>query len=69
LFFDVNDETGFAHAIVRLANDSEFRSALIEKGLQNLWRYRPDIMISRYISLYEQVLSAQENTACAAARV
>jgi glycosyltransferase involved in cell wall biosynthesis len=68
LFFGVNDESGFAYAIVQLAIDSEFRSALIEKGVENLWRYEPEIMISRYISLYEQVLSVDESTACAAAQ-
>ena len=68
LFFDVNDEGGFAGAIVQLANDSEFRSALIEKGLGNLWRYEPELMISRYVSLYEQVLSTHESTSCAPAR-
>jgi glycosyltransferase involved in cell wall biosynthesis len=68
LFFDVNDEGGFAGAIVQLANDSEFRSALIEKGVANLWRYTPELMISRYVSLYEQVLSTHESTSCAPAR-
>jgi glycosyltransferase involved in cell wall biosynthesis len=68
LFFNINDETGFAAAIVRLANDSDFRSALVEKGIQNLCRYEPEIMISRYLSLYEQVLSTHGSTACAAAR-
>jgi glycosyltransferase involved in cell wall biosynthesis len=68
LFFDVNDEGGFAGAIVQLANDSEFRSALIEKGVANLWRYEPELMISRYVSLYEQVLSTHESTSCAPAR-
>jgi glycosyltransferase involved in cell wall biosynthesis len=68
LFFNINDEAGFAAAVVRLANDSDFRSALVEKGIQNLCRYEPEIMISRYLSLYEQVLSTHESTACAAAR-
>jgi glycosyltransferase involved in cell wall biosynthesis len=68
LFFDVDDQTGFAQAIFRLASDSEFRSALIEKGFQNLDRYQPETMISRYVSMYEQVLSTQETTDCAAAR-
>jgi glycosyltransferase involved in cell wall biosynthesis len=68
LFFDVHDEAGFAEAIVQLANNSEFRSALIEKGVENLWRYEPEIMISRYISLYEQVLRVHESTSCATAR-
>jgi glycosyltransferase involved in cell wall biosynthesis len=68
LFFDVNDEAGFAGAIVRLANDSEFRSALIEKGVENLWRYKPEIMTSRYISLYEQVLNVHQSRVCVGAR-
>jgi glycosyltransferase involved in cell wall biosynthesis len=68
LFFDVSDEAGFADAIARLANDTGFRSALIEKGVENLSRYEPDIMISRYISLYEEVLSVHASRACVVAQ-
>jgi glycosyltransferase involved in cell wall biosynthesis len=66
LFFDVEDEAGFANAIVQLANDAAFRGALIEKGVENLSRYEPALMISRYVSLYEQILSVHESAACVA---
>jgi glycosyltransferase involved in cell wall biosynthesis len=68
LFFDVNDEAGFADAIVQLAKDAVFRSSLIEKGVANLSRYEPSLMISRYVALYEQVLSVHETTVYAAAQ-
>jgi len=56
---DVEDEAGFAEDIVRLSSDPKLRSALIEKGFRNVLRYRPETMISRYVSLYQRVLSPQ----------
>lgn len=57
LMRDLEDEQGFADDIVRLASDKSFRSSIIEKGLQNVQRYRPEAMISKYVTLYERVLS------------
>jgi len=68
LFFDVEDEAGFADAVVQLANDAVFRAALIEKGVENLSCYEPALMISRYVSLYEQILSVHESADCVAAQ-
>jgi glycosyltransferase involved in cell wall biosynthesis len=56
---DVEDEEGFAEDIVRLSRDEKLRSALIEKGSENVLRYRPETMISGYLSLYERVLSPE----------
>lgn len=53
---DVNDEEGFAADILRLATDTHLRSVLVEKGLRNVLRYRPEAMIAKYVSLYERVL-------------
>lgn len=53
---DVDDEDGFATDIVRIAQDSHERSVLRQRGLQNAQRYRPDKMISAYISLYEDLI-------------
>jgi glycosyltransferase involved in cell wall biosynthesis len=59
LMRDVEDEEGFAEDIVRLSRDEKLRSALIEKGSENVLRYRPETMISGYLSLYERVLSPE----------
>jgi glycosyltransferase involved in cell wall biosynthesis len=59
LIREIEDEEGFAKDIVRLAADAELRSSLIGRGFQNLARYRPEKMISRYISLYQEVLKTQ----------
>ena len=60
----VEDEQGFADDLVRLAHDSKFRSDLIDRGLQNALRYRPETMISKYTTLYKRVL-----TVCAESNV
>jgi glycosyltransferase involved in cell wall biosynthesis len=57
LMHDVEDEEGFAEDIVRLAKDSAARDSLIEKGFENVLRYRPEIMISKYIALYQRTLT------------
>jgi len=54
---DVEDEEGFAEDILRLFADPTLRADLIEKGSKNVLRYRPEIMISRYLELYERVLN------------
>jgi glycosyltransferase involved in cell wall biosynthesis len=59
LMRDVDDEEGFAADILRLARNPDQRSMLIEKGLKNVVRYRPEAMISKYVSLYERVLYDQ----------
>jgi glycosyltransferase involved in cell wall biosynthesis len=56
LMRDVNDEDGFAADILRLAHDSHLRSLMVDRGLKNVLRYRPEAMIDKYISLYERVL-------------
>jgi glycosyltransferase involved in cell wall biosynthesis len=57
LMRDVEDEEGFAEDIVRLVNDAKLRAALVEKGSENILRYQPETMISRYLALYERVLN------------
>ena len=59
LLRDVDDEEGFAEDIYRLSRDAALRSSLIEKGLQNVLRYKPEAMISRYVSLYASVRNEQ----------
>lgn len=57
LMHDVEDEKGFAADIVRLFNDSPLRASLIQKGYENVRRYQPETMISRYLALYDRVLN------------
>jgi glycosyltransferase involved in cell wall biosynthesis len=54
---DLDDEDGFAADIVRISTDKNLRADLIERGFRNVERYKPEVMISKYVSLYEQVLS------------
>jgi glycosyltransferase involved in cell wall biosynthesis len=59
LMREVDDEEGFAVDIIRLSSDAQQRSSLVEKGFQNVLRYKPETMISRYVSLYLRVLNPQ----------
>jgi glycosyltransferase involved in cell wall biosynthesis len=59
LMRDIEDEEGFAMDLVRLQTDETLRSTLIERGLQNVLRYKPEVMISKYLSLYERALNPQ----------
>jgi glycosyltransferase involved in cell wall biosynthesis len=59
LIRDVDDEEGFAKDIERLSQNAELRSSLIERGFENVSRYKPETMILRYVSLYKGVLNQQ----------
>ena len=54
---DLDDEDGFAADIIRISTEKNLRADLIERGFRNVERYKPEVMISKYVSLYEQVLS------------
>ncbi len=43
--------------IIRISTGKNLRADLIERGFRNVERYKPEVMISKYVSLYEQVLS------------
>lgn len=66
LMRDVEDEQGFADDIVKLASDESFRLSIIKKGLQNVQRYSPEAMISRYVALYQRVLNSSRSGESAA---
>jgi glycosyltransferase involved in cell wall biosynthesis len=53
---DVDDEEGFADAIVGLARNAQEREKLRLSGLDNARRFRPDKMITSYISLYQDLV-------------
>lgn len=51
----VDDEAGFAADILRLTDPLE-RETWIKKGLENVKRFTPEIMLSEYIKLYNELL-------------
>lgn len=51
----VDDEAGFAVDILRLTDPLE-RETWIKKGLENVKRFTPQIMLSEYIKLYHELL-------------
>jgi len=56
LMREVDDEEGFAADILRIMREPQEWKTLRCKGLQNVQRFRPETMISAYISLYEKLV-------------
>lgn len=46
-------------AVLRLAQDQSYREALVQSGTENVRRYSPEIIASRYASAYEEMLSSK----------
>jgi glycosyltransferase involved in cell wall biosynthesis len=59
---DVDDEEGFADALVGLARNGEERERLRLSGLDNARRFRPDQMIAAYISLYQDLTHSRRSS-------
>lgn len=51
---NVEDETGFAHSILRLTDPAE-RARWSERSLHNAERFRAEDMIAKYIALYREL--------------
>jgi glycosyltransferase involved in cell wall biosynthesis len=56
LMREVDDEEGFAADVLRIMREPQEWKTLRCKGLQNVQRFRPETMISAYISLYENLV-------------
>lgn len=56
---DPNDFSSIRAGIRRIIDDKMFRENLIQKGLKNVERFRPEKIAARYEALYEEMLSAK----------
>lgn len=54
---DPFDVSSIRAGIRRIIEDREFRENLIQKGLQNVARFRPETIAAKYEDLYEEMLS------------
>jgi glycosyltransferase involved in cell wall biosynthesis len=52
LICSTEDEASFARAIRAIAADAALRADLIERGLRNIERYRPESMVAQVLALY-----------------
>lgn len=57
---DVRDEQGFAEDALRLSRDTALRSELIWKGFENVRRFTPETMISKYLSIYQDAFAVNQ---------
>jgi glycosyltransferase involved in cell wall biosynthesis len=54
----LEDESGMAESIVRLAADSDFRAAMRQRGLENvLLRFQTSRMMDDYMALYRELVT------------
>jgi len=60
---EASDETAFVNHLVSLMESKSMREELRDKGFANAKRYSPDIMLEKYLFLYEEL--AAEITAVA----
>ena len=45
-------------AILRIKGDPKFRASLVEKGLKNVERFRPEAVAARYAEIYREIAAA-----------
>lgn len=58
LIRDVDDEAGFAEDILRLMEPLE-RDIWINKGIENVQRFTPQKMISKYVEIYTELANSE----------
>jgi len=57
---DPEDTKAIRAGIERIVDDAGYRNQLIERGFENIKRFRPEVIARQYLALYEAVL-AQAN--------
>lgn len=58
LLVDPTDVRSIREGIVRIVEDANFRSDLLEKGALNARRFDPDAIASQYLGIYREVAEA-----------
>lgn len=57
---DPEDISEIRDAVLRVVHDRAYREALVQSGTENVRHYSPDVIASRYASVYEVMLSRKE---------
>ena len=42
--------------ILKVIEDEEYRQQLVNNGLENVKRFRPEIIARKYLNVYEEIL-------------
>jgi hypothetical protein len=50
-----DDHAAFGHAVLEVSASTQRRDALVQAGLENAAGYGRQLMISRFVTLYEEV--------------
>lgn len=57
---DPEDISEIRDAVLRVVHDRAYREALVQSGAANVRHYTPDVIASRYASVYEVMLSSKK---------
>ncbi len=60
LFVDPGSTLSIRGAVNSLLCDERLRTALVEKGYQNVERFRPNVIAQKYAALYESILQVSD---------
>jgi glycosyltransferase involved in cell wall biosynthesis len=55
---DPNDFLSIREGIQKIIDDDIYRKGLIEKGLENIKRYKPELVARQYEKLYKEILAS-----------
>jgi glycosyltransferase involved in cell wall biosynthesis len=57
---DPLDISSISGAVKKIIRDESFRNMLVEEGLVNIQRFKPDVIANQYLALYEEVTKHKE---------
>jgi glycosyltransferase involved in cell wall biosynthesis len=55
---DVDDIAAIVQNITEVMSDENLRKRLSRNGLQEVWKYDIDVVVRRYVALYEKLLAS-----------
>lgn len=58
---DPADVASIRSGIDRIISDAQFRERLVERGFENVKRFRPEVIARQYLALYERVFDCAQS--------
>jgi glycosyltransferase involved in cell wall biosynthesis len=63
-FVDPHEITSIRNGVLRVLSDAAYRGRLVAEGFENVKRFAPAIIASRYAAAYEHMMSQEPGIAC-----